>query len=97
MGLVAHYLSHRNKQRRIEGDAGQISIRTYRGNRILKDESFQRKDVTDIRAFVSGSSGSQPLKRVELIVGERSIKLADWMNGEEADALVESVRVSLGR
>jgi hypothetical protein len=44
--------------RRIEVNATEISIRTYRNGLILKDKSFPRREVLDIRASVSGSSNS---------------------------------------
>jgi hypothetical protein len=44
--------------RRNEANATEISIRTYRNGLILKDKSFPRREVTDIRASVSGSSNS---------------------------------------
>jgi hypothetical protein len=44
--------------RRIEANATEISIRTYRNGLILKDKSFPRREVSDIRASVSGSSNS---------------------------------------
>ena len=44
--------------RRIEANATEISIRTYRNGLILKEKSFPRREVMDIRASVSGSSNS---------------------------------------
>ena len=44
--------------RRIEAKVTEISIRTYRNGLILKDKSFPRREVTDIRSLVSGSSNS---------------------------------------
>ena len=99
MGLfmIGKTLAQRGKERRIEGNATEISLRTYRHGLILKDESFPRREVTDLRASLSGNSGSKPMKRLELIVGDRAVKLASWMDGDEADALVKAVREHLGR
>ena len=44
--------------RRIEAKVTEISIRTYSNGLILKDKSFPRREVSDIRASVSGSSNS---------------------------------------
>jgi hypothetical protein len=36
------------------------------------------------------------MKRVELIVGDRAEKIANWMGGDDADTLVTDVRNALG-
>jgi len=97
LGMLGQALLDRGKERRIEGNATEISIRTYRNGLILKDKSFPRRDVMDIRASVSGSSNSTTMKRVELIVGDRAEKLASWIDAGEADALVRQVREVMGR
>jgi hypothetical protein len=95
--MLAKCLMERGKERRIEGNATEISLRTYHRGLILKDKSFPRREITDIRSSVSGSSGSTPMKRVELIVGGRAEKIASWIDGDEADQLVAKVRGALGR
>ena len=97
LGMLGNALLGRGKERRIEGNATEISIRTYRNGLILKDKSFLRREVTDIRSSVSGNSNSTTMKRVELIVGDRAEKLASWVDAGEADALVRQVRGALGR
>lgn len=97
LGMLGKALLDRGKERRIEGNATKISIRTYRNGLILKDRSFPRREVTDIRASVSGNSNSTNMKRVELIVGDRAEKLASWIDAGEADALVRQVREVIGR
>lgn len=82
--------------RRIEGNSSDISIRTYRRGLILKDKSFPRNQVTDIRTSESGSSGNTKMKRVELIVGDKAEKIASWMDGEKADSLAAEVRQAMG-
>ena len=84
------------KDRRIEGNSVEISIRTYKRGLVLKNKSFPRNSVTDVRASSSGSSNGKPMKRVELIVGDKSEKLASWMDGDAADELVAEVRAALG-
>jgi len=41
---------------------------------------------------VSGSVNGKPMKRIEMILGDRSETIANWVAGEKADALVEEVR-----
>ncbi len=84
------------KDRRIEGNSAEISIRTYKRGLVVKDKSFPRNSVTDIHASSSGSSNGKPMKRIELIVGDKSEKLASWMDGDAADELVAEVRAALG-
>ncbi len=97
LGMLVQFLMKRGKEQRIEGTDSEISIRTYRRGLILKDQSFPRRDVSDIRASSSGNSGGTPMKRVDLIVGDRAVKLAGWIDGDEADDLVRNVRDALGR
>lgn len=97
LGFFFSNLLNYGKERRIEGNATEVSVRTYRNGLILKDISFPRREVTDIRASLSGSSNSTPMKRLDLIVGDRAEKLASWIDGDEADALVGKVREALGR
>lgn len=97
LGILGTALLGRGKERRIEGNASEISIRTYRNGLIIEDKSFPRRIVTDIRASVSGNSNSTTMKRVELIVGDRAEKLVSWVDAGEADALVRQVREALGR
>ena len=93
-GLSA--LRELGSNRRIEGNPADISIRTYRRGLVLKDRSFPRSEVTDIRASESGRIGNTFTKRVELIVGEKAEKVAIWMNGDKADDLVAEVREAMG-
>ena len=84
------------KEKRIEGNAGEVSIRSYKRGMIVEQRFFPRSQVTDIRTFKSGSSGSTVMKQVELIVGEKVEKIANWIDGEKADALAGKVRDALG-
>lgn len=93
--LFFHFRS-REKETRLEGTELEISIRSYRNGRVLEDRTFPRTSVTDIRCSVSGSSNGKPMKRVELIVGDKAEKLAWWVDGELADAFVAGVRAALG-
>lgn len=85
------------KDRRIEGNEAEISIRTYRNGLILEDRSFPRNQVHDIRGTVSGSSNNKSMKRVELIVGDKAEKITSWMDGDLADQLIAEVRAALGK
>lgn len=97
LGLTALFTALRSvgQDSRIEGNSVEISLRTYKRGLVIKDRSFPRSEVTDIRSSVSGSSGNTPMKRVELIVGDEVVKLAKWMDGTAADALVAEVRAAL--
>lgn len=83
-------------EKRIEGNATDVSIRCYKRGIIVVDRSFPRVQVTDIRTFQSGTSGSTVMKQVELIVGDKVEKVASWMDGEKADELARKVRDALG-
>ena len=85
----------KNQETRIEATDSEIAIRTTRHGLVLKERLFPRSAVTDIRSSVSGSSNGKPMKRVELIVGNKAEPIARWIDGEKADALVEEVRHAL--
>jgi hypothetical protein len=93
---IVWLMKTRGQESRIEGTDAEIALRTYRHDRILKDRSFPRAAVTDIRASVSGSSNNRVMKRLELIVGAKAEKLASWVDGPRADEIVGEVRRALG-
>lgn len=97
IGMTYSTLRAIKKDRRIEGNEAEISIRTYRNGLILDDRSFPRNQVHDIRGTVSGSSNNKSMKRVELIVGDKAEKIASWMDGDLADQLIAEVRAALGK
>ncbi|MFM2198351.1 MAG: hypothetical protein RLZZ505_1783 [Verrucomicrobiota bacterium] len=96
IGISIHTFRSIRKDLRIEGNSAEIAIRTYRRGLVFDEKSFPRSQVTDIRASQSASSNGRPMKRVELIVGDRAEKIANWMGGDDADTLVTDVRNALG-
>jgi hypothetical protein len=96
LSLVVWLMTTRGQETRVEGSDSEIALRTYRHGRIIKDRSFPRASVTDLRASVSGSSNNKVMKRLELIVGDRAEKLASWIEGARADEIVREVRRCLG-
>jgi hypothetical protein len=99
LGLGMTYSTFRamGRDQRIEADEKEVSIRTYRKGLILENRSFPRDQVYDIRGTNSGSSNGKTMKRVELIVGNKTEKIASWMDGDLADQLIEGVRDALGK
>ena len=57
---------------------------------------FPWSSVTGIRSFVTGSTNTTMMKRVELIVGEKAEPVTRWAEGTRADALAAEVRQALG-
>ncbi len=97
LGLTkfGEFFLNMGQDKRIEGNAAEISIRTYKRGLVVKDRSFPRAKVSDIRAPLSGSSGNRTMKRVDLITDDGVVQLAKWMDGDAADALVKKVRAVL--
>lgn len=93
--LLIHLLRSPNSVRKLEGNSVEIAIRSYRHSLVWKEQTFPRTNVTDVRASQSGSSGEKIMKRLELIVGNQVVKLASWVDGEKADAVVREVRAVL--
>jgi hypothetical protein len=85
------------KDRRIEGSESQISIRTYQNGLVTNEKSFSREQVHDIRGTESGKSNGTTMKRVELIIGNKTEKIASWMDGDLADKLIREVKEALGK
>ena len=88
-------LRARTRERRIEGTDGLVSIRTYHRGRVMREESIARNEVTDVRAAVIGDSNGRPMKRVELIAGDRAVPVARWLDEAKTDALVRELREGL--
>lgn len=97
VGMTYSTLRGMRKDRRIEGNEAEISIRTYRNGLVYEDRSFPRNQVHDIRATHSGSANNKAMKRVELIVGEKTETIASWMDGDLADQMIAEVRAALGK
>ena len=96
IGMTVSILRGYGSERRLEGNSTEISIRTYKRGQIIKNQSFPRNQVTDIRTSASGSANGKTMKRIELIVGTKAEKIATWVNGDEADAFAEKVRSAIG-
>lgn len=91
-----YLLRFRGSERRIEGNSAQVSIRTYRRGLVMKDVSYPRDSITAVRSSVSGSNNGKPMKRVELITTDKAVKIASWIDGDEADELVSELRAAIG-
>ncbi len=85
-----------SQDRRIEGTPSDISIRIYKRGLVFEEKSFPRNTISGVRASSSGMSHDKSMKRIELIVGDRSEKISSWIDGDEADELVLVVRTALG-
>lgn len=95
LALLVHLVRSRGQVRKLEGNATEIAVRTYRNNRVWQEKTYACDTVSDIRASQSGSSGSKVMKRIELIAGDEAIKLAGWIDGDAADALVAQIKPCL--
>lgn len=93
--LTFRLLRDRGLVNKLEGTPTQIVIRSYRDGRVSKEKVFSRQQISDIRASVSGSSNGKPMKRLELIAGNKAESLARWIDGDAADSIVETVRANL--
>lgn len=90
--------SHRRNagvEQRLVGSPTSISLKRLRHGTVIEERTFERSRFRDIRATVSGSVNGRPMKRIELILGDRSETIANWVAGEKADALVEEVRQAM--
>jgi hypothetical protein len=93
--LTTYLFRERHSVKKLEGNASEIAIRTYRHGRVWKEKTFPRQEVADIRASTSGSSNGKTMKRLELIIGNKAEPLARWIDGDAADAIVHEVRAGL--
>lgn len=82
-------------ERRLVGTPTGIAIQKLRHTAVQEEKVFERSLFRDIRVSVTGSVNGKPMKRIELILGDRSETIANWVAGEKADALVEEVRQAL--
>lgn len=99
--LVAGIACLRSHQRnvgveqRLVGSPNSISLKRFRHGTVIEEKTFERRLFRDIRATVSGSANGKSMKRIEMILGDRSETIANWVAGEKADALVEEVRQAM--
>ena len=96
IGMTVSTVRAMNRDLRIEGNDAEISIRSYRRGLIVKNRSFPRRKVTDIRTSNSGHINGKVRKRVELIVGDKAEEIVNWIDGEQADVIAEELRSALG-
>lgn len=81
---------------RIEGTTRHIAVRKVKKGLTLEEKLFDRAQVRDIRASETGQMNGKPMKKIELIVGEKAERIALWVDGDKADAVVDEVRRALG-
>jgi hypothetical protein len=101
MGSIGLYLTQRllrssGHEFRFDGDAMNVHLRTYARGRVIDGKSFARSSVMDLRSSVSGNYNGLPMKRVEMIVGDKVETLATWIEGGEADDFLSEARQALG-
>jgi hypothetical protein len=95
---IACLRSHRRNagvEQRLIGSPTGISLKRLRHGTVVEEKTFERRLFRDIRATVSGSANGKSMKRIEMILGDRSETIANWVAGEKADALVEEVRQAM--
>lgn len=96
MILLGRLLSSRGKETRLEGNDSEIAIRTFKHGLVIKEQTYPRADVSNIRTSASGSSNGRTKKRIEMIVGGKAETLALWVDEEKADAFAAEARSALG-
>ena len=94
--MVTKYFSSRHEEIHLEANAVEVAIRRMKHGRVHEERSFPRTEVTGVRSTVSGATGSLVKKRVMLIVGEKSEKIAGWVDAPVADEFVRQVNEALG-
>jgi hypothetical protein len=95
--LVSSNWPGRGLERRLEADEIQVALRTYQHGRVIKEQSFPRESVREVRASGSGNSNGTPMKRIDLIVDGKAKRVTRWTAGDVADAWVADVCRALGR
>lgn len=95
--IIMSTRSAHDQETRLEGDEMQVALRTYRQGRIIKEKSFPREAVSEVRATNSGSSNGKTMKRIDLIVNGKAQKISMWTEGEVADVWAADVSRALGK
>lgn len=94
--VLRHGVVSRTLDRRVEGDASVIAIRSYRDGRIVKERSFPRSEVLDVRATSSGHVNNRPMMKIDLLVAGKAERIASWIPEEHAAPWVNQARLTLG-
>ena len=87
----------REREVRLEGDETQVALRTYQHGRVIKELSFPRNSVREVRATRSGDVNGKPMKRIDLIVDGKAKRVTQWTAGDVADTWVGDVCRALGK
>jgi hypothetical protein len=87
----------REREVRLEGDETQVALRTYQHGRVIKEQSFPRASVREVRATRSGDVNGKPVKRIDLIVDGKAKRVTRWTAGDIADFWVGDVCRALGK
>lgn len=92
LSLLISYFRSRDHVTHIEGTQAEIAIRTTRHGLLLKEQTFPREQVTDVRTDGTARQNGKPMKNVNLIVGKKAVKVASWLSEEQADDFVRELR-----
>ena len=87
----------REREVRFEGDETQVALRTYQHGRVIKEQSFPRSSVSEVRATRTGDVNGKPMKRIDLIVDGKAKRITMWTEGDAADVWAGDVCRALGR
>jgi len=96
IGLLVSWVRNLGVETKIEGDGFRIAIRKYKGGGVVSEKAFPRESLKAVRAYNSGTNNGKTMKAVELLFEGHAEKIARWMDGEKADALVEKIRRGAG-
>ena len=77
---------------RIEGGPVQIAIRKYRRNNVIAEEIHPTSSFREIRTYATGNSNGKPMKAVEIVFDRKTVKLRQWIDGGQADAIAANLR-----
>lgn len=95
--MISSTWSGRGKEVRLEGDEIQVALRTYQHGRVIKEQSFPRSSVSEVRATRSGHMNNKPMKRIDLIVDGKAKRITQWTESDVADVWVADVCRALGK
>lgn len=80
---------------RVSGDRGEIVVQRRKGYRVITEERMARAGV-EVRMYETGSINQTRMAAVELVGGERVLKLARWYPAAQAEPVVGQLRGFLG-
>ncbi len=96
IAMIIRVFRHHGEVTQFQGNSTTVTIRRLRAGRVLKEKSFPRQSVTDLRSSISSITDGITTKRIQLVIGDKAETVANSIIADKADAMVAEIRQAMG-